>query len=232
MKAAALYLTHIIMGFSLVAGVSAHSLHDAESAIKAQERYAQFVDRPAPPFSLFDTDGEPVSLADLAGRVVVLNFLYTRCADACPLHMNLVAGLQEQVAERGLDDKVEFVTIATDNEDISGTYQNMGAYRRNFNLDPVNWHFLYRDESSAPDATRHLAEAYGLKFDPVGEGTQMHGIVTHILDQQGQMRARFHGMQFQPENLVTYVEVLVKGPSALNNSTWDDIHTYFEKLFN
>lgn len=209
-----------------------HSLHDAETAIKEQERYAQFVDRVAPPFALFDSAGDPVSKSDLAGRVVVLNFLYTRCADECPLHMNLIAELQHQVEEKGLGEEVAFITIATDTEDIAGTRRNMKAYGRNFNLDPGNWRFLYRDEASVPNATRDLAQAYGLKFSEVGENLQIHGVVTHVIDQEGRMRARFHGLDFKPRNLLSYLDVLVTGPSALNNSTWDEIHTYFESLFN
>lgn len=223
----------LTLALSLIPLASAHSLHDAEAAIKEQERYAQFVDRIAPSFALFDTQGNPVSKSDLAGKVVVLNFIYTRCAEACPLHMNLIAQLQEQVGEKGLGDQVEFITIATDTEDdIQSTEENMIAYGRNFGLDPANWRFLYRDARGDPELTRELAEAYGLKFSIAEEGLQIHGLVTHILDQEGRMKARFHGLEFQPEHLVSYVEVLVKGPSVLNNGTWDEIHAYFEKLFN
>lgn len=212
---------------------SAHTLHDAEAVIKEQERYAQFVDRVAPPFALFDTQGNPVSKADLSGKVVVLNFLYTRCADACPLHMNLIVRLQEKIEQNGLGDQVEFITIATDTEDdLKLTKENMVAYGRNFGLDSANWRFLYRDAMADPNLTRDLAEDYGLKFSIVDEGVQMHGVVTHIIDQEGIMKARFHGLDFQTENLVSYVDVLIKGPSALNNSTWDEVHTYFETLFN
>ncbi len=212
--------------------VSAHSLNDAEAVIKEKERYAQFVDRVAPPFTLFDTQGNPVSKLDLAGKVVVLNFLYTRCADACPLHMNLIAQLQDRVSEQGLSGQVDFITIATDTEsNVDLTVDNMNAYGRNFDLAPSNWRFLYRDASGDPELTRSLAEDYGLKFSSVSEGVQMHGLVTHVVDQEGWLKARFHGLEFKPGNLVSYLEVLVKGPSALNDSTWDEVHTYFENMF-
>lgn len=146
--------------------------------------------------------------------------------------MNLIAQLQDQVEEKGLSREVEFITIATDTEDMAGTHENMVAYGRNFALEPANWRFLYRDADDDPNSTRELAQAYGLKFAPAGEDVQIHGIVTHVVDQQGRMRARFHGLEFKPEHLLSYLEVLVKGPSALNDSTWDEIHTYFEKLFN
>ncbi len=39
---------------------------------------------PAPPFSLTDTRGETVSLAGLAGQVLLVDFIFTRCPGPCP----------------------------------------------------------------------------------------------------------------------------------------------------
>lgn len=209
----------------------AHSLEDAEAQLQERELYVQFVDRPAPAFSLIDTDGNAAALADLKNKVIVLNFIYTRCKEACPLHMNLIAQLQDQVNEAGLREDVEFVTIATDSEDIAGTRANMRAYGRNFDFDPVNWRFLYRGENESAETTRQIAESYGLRFDDADEGVQMHAVVTHVIDQTGRMRARFHGLEFEPENLVSYVKVLVEGPDALFGGVWYRLHTYFETIF-
>src|SRR5512142_3053679 len=38
-----------------------------------------------PDFKLANTQGEPVSLSSLRGKVVLLYFGYTHCTDACPL---------------------------------------------------------------------------------------------------------------------------------------------------
>ncbi len=207
----------------------AHSLEVAEAELQEREAYVQFVDRPAPGFSLTDASGNAFSLADFSNKVVVLNFIYTRCKAACPLHMNLIAQVQDQINEAGLRDDVELITIATDSEDIAGTRANMKAYGENFGLES-NWHFLYRDESEPSVTTRRLAESYGLRFDPVAEGVQAHGVVTHVIDQTGWMRARFHGLDFKPENLVDYVTVLVKGPDALEDGVWDKLRAYFKSM--
>lgn len=208
----------------------AHSLEDAEAQLQEWERYVQFVDRASPAFSLTDADGNAMSSADLENKIVVLNFIYTRCKEACPLHMNLIAQLQDQVNEAGLREDVEFVTIATDSEDIAGTRANMRAYGKNFDLDPANWRFLYRGENEPAETTRQIAEAYGLRFDDVAEGVQMHAVVTHVIDQTGRLRARFHGLKFEPEHLFSYVKVLVKGPGALSGGIWYRLHTFFENI--
>ncbi len=222
-----LFLFSLIISFPSFA----HSLEDAEDQLQERERYVQFVDRPAPVFSLADADGNAVSAADLENKVVVLNFIYTRCKEACPLHMNLIAQSQDRANEAGLDEDVTFITIATDSEDIAGTRSNMRAYGENFDLDSANWHFLYRRESESAETTRQLAESYGLRFDDVAEGVQAHGVVTHVIDQTGRVRARFHGLKFEPEHLVTYLKVLVEGPRALSDDAWYRLHTYFEDFF-
>lgn len=208
----------------------AHSLEEAEQALQAREHYAQFVDQSAPAFSLTDADGNVVSSSDLEESIVVLNFIYTRCKEACPVHMNLISELQGQVNDAGLRDKVEFITIATDNEDVAGTRDNMRAYGENFALDLANWRFLYRDENEPADTTRQIAEAYGLRFDDVAEGVQAHAVVTHVIDSSGRMRARFHGLGFSPDNLVSYVMVLAEGPEALSIGTWERLQQFFAEM--
>jgi hypothetical protein len=53
--------------------------------------------------------------------------------------------------------------------------------------------------------------AYGLEFTPNGDGTQMHGLATHVIDKSGHLRARFQGLEFKDVNLVFYVKALTNG---------------------
>lgn len=209
----------------------AHSMDDVEASLNEKERYAQFVDQPAPPFDLTDTDDNTLSLDDLNGKTIVLNFLYTRCTEACPLHMNLIRQLQTGVKEEGLSEKVIFITIATDREDIAGTRENMRDYGENFDLNPRNWRFLYRAKGESPGLTSELAKAYGVQFTDTGEGVQVHGVVTHVIDPAGRMRARFHGLKFQPEHLVTYLKAIAIGPNAAaDDGFWSRLHGRIEGL--
>lgn len=226
------YAPLLVLSLAISSPSFAHSLEDAEAVLQERERYAQFVDQSAPAFSLTDADGNTVASSDLEGQVVVLNFIYTRCQEDCPVHMNLIARVQEKANETGLKDQVQFITIATDSEDIASTRNNMRAYGRNFNLDSTNWRFLYRDENAPADTTRQLADAYGLKFDYIAEGAQAHGIVTHVIDQSGRMRARFHGLAFDPDHLVAYARVLAEGPETITTGTWDRLRHYVTNIFN
>lgn len=199
----------LALGATTALPAAAHSLHDLESALHAEERYAQFLADKATDFHLIDLAGRSVSLADLEGQVVVQNFIYARCQDVCPLHMALIARLQSMVAAAGMQEQVTFITIATDTEDAKATREVMATYPKAYGLDSQNWRFLYRADAEPADTTLRLAESYGLKFTPAGEGMQMHGIVTHVIDQTGRLRARFHGLKFEPVHLVSYANALV-----------------------
>lgn len=220
----------LLMGASF--SISAHSLKDVEASLHEQERYAQFVDRPAPAFNLTDLEGETVELSDFQGKAVVLNFIYTRCTEACPLHMNTIAQLQSKVNEAGMRDQVQFITIATDTEEVASTRENMRDYASNFGFDPANWRFLFRSEDEAVETTKEIAKDYGLTFSTAEEGVQIHGVVTHVIDENGQMRARFHGLKFKPEHFVKYVTAVAKGPDAVApEGFWEELHASFENLF-
>src|SRR5207249_5191945 len=79
------------------ATVDAHTLADLERVLGQQEFYVQITNWPAPEFSLQDANGGRVSLADFHGKVVILNFIYGSCKEACPLHSDVIAGIQHMV---------------------------------------------------------------------------------------------------------------------------------------
>lgn len=66
---------------------------------------------PAPDYAFFDSAGKPVKLADLKGKVVVLNIWATWCAP-CVAEMPTLAKLQAAYAGKG----VEVVTVSIDSE--------------------------------------------------------------------------------------------------------------------
>jgi protein SCO1/2 len=56
--------------------------------------------------------------------------------------------------------------------------------------------------------TRELAERFGLKFTALEDGYQMHGVVTHLIDKSGNLRARYHGLKFNATNLIVHINAL------------------------
>ena len=188
--------------------LAAHSTKDVLRELQQQVPYMQLTDRAAPGFVLEEADGRKVSLGDLKGGVVVLNFTYTRCTDACPLHMTLIGQVQDQVNATLMRDHVRFVTIATDTEPPAETAKTMHTYGKAHGLDPANWTILHGG-SAQPGAGIVVAKAYGLEFTPTPDGQQMHGVVTHVIDANGVLRARFHGLKFPALSVTSFINTLL-----------------------
>ena len=197
-------LAALTIGFAH--GARAHSLDDVDAMLQSDERYFQQIDKPTPDFTLRAEDGRIVRLANLVGKVVVLHFIYTSCPDVCPLHAEKIADIQKMVNSTPMKDQVVFTSITTDPS--KDTPDVLKAYGPAHGLDPVNWLFLTTTQDQPENTTRKLAEAFGHKFTLTDDGYQMHGIVTHVIDKEGRWRANFHGMDFDPINLVTLVNAL------------------------
>jgi protein SCO1/2 len=189
-----------------LAEASAHSLEQLEKQLFEREPYVEFVEKDAPDFALLDAEGRQVTLDGLRGIVVVLNFIYASCPDFCPLHTDKIVEIQKLVNETPMREMVEFISITTD--PVRDTPDVLREYGPDHGLDSYNWRFL-TSGADRPEATRALADRYGLKFEPKDEGYILHGVVTFVIDRQGQIRARFHGLKFNSVNLVLYVNALV-----------------------
>ena len=183
----------------------AHSLSALEQNLMEREPYVEIVDRETPDFTLEDASGRAVSLKDLRDKVVVLWFIYASCPDVCPLHSEAIAAIQEQVNRTAMRDLVRFVSITTD--PVRDAPEILKDYGPAHGLDPANWLFLTSGEAR-PDATRELAERFGLKFTATPDGMQMHGVVTHLIDRKGRMRARYHGLNFDQTNVILHINAL------------------------
>lgn len=216
----------LILGMLLAAAVasaaSAHSLKELDDQLFAKDKYFQQVDIPAPGFALQDADGRAVALSDFLGKVVVLNFIYTNCPDQCPLQTEKLAQIQTAVNGTPMKELVAFITITTDPKRDTGPV--LRDYEKAHGVDPSNWAFLTAAPDQPDDTTRKIAKAYGLEFTPGGDGVEVHGIVTHVIDQSGRMLARFHGLEFDSTSLILFV-------NALTNHLQDHHHEVEQGLW-
>jgi protein SCO1/2 len=215
-------LVTAVLAAAVPASALAHSVEELGREFGDRERYFQPIDQQAPEFELQDPDGRMVRLEDLRGKVVVLHFIYASCPDACPLHADLIGRVQEMVNQTPTREQVQFVTITTDPE--NDTPEVLRDYGPAHGLDPANWIFLSSGPDRPEDTTRKLAESFGHGFTKTENGYQAHGVVTHVIDREGRWRANFHGLEFEPTNLVTYVNTLANehGTEGHPEQSWLD----------
>lgn len=210
-------MRHILLPTALLALVTqapsavAHpSGEGLEELMGSEEQFFQAIDEPAPAFELVDADGNLVRLSDFADKIVVLDFVFASCTDVCPLQSEVLADIQSKINITPMKDMVQFITVTTDPE--ADTSEVLRSYGEAHGLDPVNWMFLTARPTDQEDATRQLSEAYNNTFTPVEDGQQMHGVVFHVIDRGGRLAAKFHGLRFEPVNMVLYINGLINAP--------------------
>jgi len=211
---------------ALVSPGWAHSPGELESKLTAKERYMAVEQTPFPDFVLEDAAGRPVLRRDFLGKVMVLNFIYIKCPDECPLHSELIAEIQAGVNRTPMKDLVAFVSITTDPENDTG--EALKAYGPVHGLDGANWVFL---TSKEPDATRELASGLRQKFTASDGGLFQHALVTYLIDAKGRLRARYFGLKFDPVNMIVHINGLLHGDHHEDgNNGGPDAPSWWQRL--
>jgi protein SCO1/2 len=144
---------------------------------------------PAPAFNLTTQDGSTLSLADLRGKVVVVNFIFTNCADSCPLLTSKLVTIQNHLGAK-FEAAVFFVSITVDPEVDSP--EVLRHYAEAMGTDPNGWAFL----TGAPENVRRVARQYGVVEDKRSDGNVDHNLTTSIVDRDGVLRVQYIGERF------------------------------------
>ena len=154
-------------------------------------------------FALTDHNGQPKSLKDFAGKVVVMFFGYTQCPDVCPTTMAELAEIKKLLGADGSKLQGVFVTI----DPARDTPEVLKAYMGNF--DPT---FLALVPT--PTQLAALAKDYKIYYKKV-EGktdtsyTMDHSAGSYVYDTQGKLRL-FTRYGTGPKPLADDIKMLLK----------------------
>jgi protein SCO1 len=139
--------------------------------------------RPAPDFTLTDSDGKQVTLAQFRGKVVFVSFVFTTCSGSCPATTARLAKVQEALARRAdLRDRVQLVSITLDPE--RDTPARLRDYMHLYEVDPANWRFLTGPKG---DVTKTIA-AWGMWARSAANGQLDHPSRVFLVDPRGRVR--------------------------------------------
>jgi len=96
-----------------------------------------------PEFSFIERSGRTIERSELLGKVWVIDFIYTHCADTCPLQSAEMKRLQADLAT---EPDVRLVSITVDPTRDTG--QILSRYANRFRADPKRWLFLTGDKEA------------------------------------------------------------------------------------
>ncbi len=160
----------------------------------------------APEFQLTDQSGGAFSSHSLAGRVTLLDFVYTHCTDACPLLSATFQQAQRKLAdEKLLGSRVILVSLSVDPQ--HDTPAVLAEYGQQFKADPNGWKLLSGDWDQVYDALTGFKVATRLPRPAVDAPTPGGSELTHttrivLIDPQQQVRAYLEGQDASAEDLV------------------------------
>lgn len=150
---------------------------------------------PAPEWSLTDQTGRPFASSNLAGKVVLANFVFTTCTDICPMLTATMAQVRDRLREaKLLGEKAVLVSFSVDPE--HDTPDALTVYGGRFGATPPEWRFLTGDRQQIDDLL-----IGGFKVGrpppaprvPGGAPEIIHTNRFALIDTRGQVRAMFSG---------------------------------------
>jgi protein SCO1/2 len=162
---------------------------------------------PAPEFSLTTQENVRLSLRNLRGRVVVVTFIYTSCADTCPLLTAKLASLQVKLGA-DFGPHVFFVSISTDPE--RDTPEVLTRYARTYGAKPAGWAFL----TGTPAEILDVEKKYGVFARKNPRGDVDHTFLTSLIDRDGVLRVQYLGARFDPDELLGDLKKLMGETTA------------------
>jgi protein SCO1/2 len=154
---------------------------------------------PAPNFDLIDQQGRPFRTSDVGHRVVVANFIYTSCTDACPLLTAQMARLQDQLRSAGLlGNRVMLLSFSLDPE--RDTPRVLQDYGEHFGVDPEGWRLLTGSVESLSQIAQDfkLGRPVPLPLDERNPAINLaHSNLFVLVDPSGQIRTTYPGDAFE-----------------------------------
>jgi len=142
--------------------------------------------QPAPDFDLARSDGGELRLSDQQGRVVLLFFGFTSCADVCPATLGDARRILEELGDDAKQTQYLFVTVDPDRDTPEVLQKYLAAF------DPA-----IVGLTGPPDTLAQVWKDYGIYVEKVplqgspGEYDVTHTARVFVIDAEGRLRLSY-----------------------------------------
>ena len=165
---------------------------------------------PMPAFSLTSEQGQPFGAKDVAGKVVVANFIFTSCPTVCPALTSHMARIQQRFEREA---RVHLLSFSVDPK--NDTPEKLAAFGRQFGQDPRRWTFLTGELDTVETA---IERGFKIRMEGAGdpEATAfdiVHGEHFVVVDAQGVIRGYYQPTAEELERLADDVARLLDEPA-------------------
>jgi len=148
-------------------------------------------------FHLINQLGDTVSLYDLKGKLVVMNYFFTSCGSVCPQLTQNIRKMQQSFAKGGDDEStpdsniVQFVSFSVDPQ--TDSVARLKKYADHYQVDPGNWWLLTGNRDSIYNYA--FQELKVDKFDDVPINPDfVHTTRFVLIDKNFNVRGYYNGL--------------------------------------
>jgi protein SCO1/2 len=130
-----------------------------------------------PPYRFVTQTGRTFRFSDLAGKVVLLSFVYSRCPDIkiCPAISSKFSYLQHHL------DPAHFALVEMTLDPLEDSPATLAAYAKQFDADPSRWSMI----TGEPSQVKDVLDAFALDPLETGPGRIIHDDTLVILKGDG-----------------------------------------------
>lgn len=175
-----------LLGMVLTAGIAAFAWETEGFHVVTSEGARQLaVERapiPVPQVRLVDQDGASFSLADYRGKVVLVEFIYTRCPVLCGVLGDDFRRILDLLSKASPARKVDLLSISFDRE--NDDRDSLQRYGERYGAVAPRWRV-----ATAADATglTQLLDTFGVVVIPDGMGGFVHNSAVYVVDARGRL---------------------------------------------
>jgi protein SCO1/2 len=158
---------------------------------------------PMPAFTLTNQDGQPVSLADFKGRVVLVTAVYSTCTTTCPMMLTKVRTVLDQLtpAERS-----DMAVVAFSLNPEADTRELRTMTSKIYSMTAPQFHFV----SGVPADVNALLDKLNVaRTRDEKTGQIQHSNLFFLLDRQGRIAYRLSLSQNEQSWLISALRVLL-----------------------
>lgn len=136
-------------------------------------------------FNLINHLGDSISLSDVEGQILVVDFFFSRCATICPVMTSNLKLLQD-----GLPDGVRILSHSV--TPVADSVSVLNAYAKKYDADPSKWWFL---TGTKTEVYRLARKSYFACLDEGDGGYQdfVHTENVVLVDIEGRLRGFYDG---------------------------------------
>jgi protein SCO1 len=170
--------------------------------------------------------GNKVSLDDLHGKIIVLDFFFTRCPSICPGLARSMKRLQDSFVKN--DSIVQFISISIDPEHDS--VQQLRKFADRYNINHDTWWLVTGDKKEIYDFA--LNEIKANVADPGVDTAFIHTENFFLLDSNRIVRGFYNGFDTaRQETLVRDIPILMLEKDKTSPSVFRDFIPILPLIF-